>query len=620
MAISFKVPSEPAKSILKISTFLGVDFSNSPANVTETRSPSSINMVRSVPGKVRKALGYHTVDTFPDQINGIHIFGEHKIIHSGAKYYLDDSETLLYSSGKDAKSSSWELDSENLYIADGTKFLVYDGTTLEPVENDATIPTLTIGKAPSGGGTDYEPINLLQPGYKDSFLGTTSDTEYQLTFGDLDATAVTAKIMDSNGDWVDKAETTDFTVDRTTGIVSFLAAPGESPITGEDNVEILAYRTVTGYADRINKCDIGISFGVNGMQDRLFLSGNTDFSNQDWYSQQNDITYFGDTNYSALGSSASEIICYSILSNRLVTHKANSEQEQNVIIRSGDLVDGEAAFPVYTALHGVGSVSKHGVGYITTEPLFLTQNGIYAITSQDLTGEKYTQSRSFFLDGKLLEESNLSEAYACIHNDMYILALNSQLYILDGLQPVQTDKSAPYSTRQYAAFYRNNVDARVIVSKDGVMYFGTSTGKYCVFYTDAEDQTSYNDDGEPIVCTWETPDLDGTYFYKNKSLRYIAVKLQAAVATSLNIYANVRGLWSLIKTDTTTARYFSFAQFSFSKFTFSSDQTQKIISSKLRIKKVDKTRVKLTNELLNEPFELFDIAIEYVENGNYKGG
>ena len=57
----------------------------------------------------------------------------------------------------------------------------------------------------------------------------------------------------------------------------------------------------------------------------------------------------------------------------------------------------------------------------------------------------------------------------------------------------------------------------------------------------------------------------------------------------------------------------------FSKFTFSTDKTQKIISTKLRIKKVDKARFRLINDALNEPFSLFNIALEVVENGNYKG-
>ena len=55
---TFKVPSSPKKSILTIDEFLGVDFTNSPANVDITRSPNAVNMIRDVPGKIRKCMGW----------------------------------------------------------------------------------------------------------------------------------------------------------------------------------------------------------------------------------------------------------------------------------------------------------------------------------------------------------------------------------------------------------------------------------------------------------------------------------------------------------------------------------------------------------------------------------
>ena len=97
----------------------------------------------------------------------------------------------------------------------------------------------------------------------------------------LDATAVKVEVLNSSGVWIEKTLTTDYTVDRTNGIINFTSAPGVSPVTGEDNVRITAYRTVSGYADRIKKCTTGILYGVNGAMDRLFLTGNPDYPNQD---------------------------------------------------------------------------------------------------------------------------------------------------------------------------------------------------------------------------------------------------------------------------------------------------------------------------------------------------
>lgn len=617
MATKFSIPSSPSRSVLTISTFLGADFTNSPAAVSENQSPNCKNMIRDVPGKVRKCMGYKKIAEYDDQINGYHyIRGEqYGLVHAGTKMYYNG--VVKYSDANNARSRSWQFDNK-LYIVDGKKLLVWDGAEVKPASEYAKIPTVTIAKAPNGGGTSYEDLNLIQPGFTELFAGTEGDTAYHMTFGGLDDTTVKAYILDSSGSWAEKTENTDFTVDRENGIINFTAAPGKSPVTGEDNVKITAYRTVSGYADRINKCCIGTQYGLKGSMDRLFLSGNPDYINQDWFSDQNDPTYFADTYYSSLGTSKSAIMGYSVINNYLATHKDEMETDQFIVLREGVLADNKPVFRSVNTLQGAGAIAKDTFAYLSSEPLFLTRSGVYAITAQDITGEKYGQNRSFYLNGKLLKESDLEKSFAFVYKDMYWLCVNGVAYILDGLQPMQTDKSMPYSTRQYAGFYRTNIPANCMWEKDGNLYFGTTDGRVCEFYSDSDALISYNDDGEKIEAIWETPDLDGKLFYKNKTFRYLAVRLKSAVATTLDMYVQKRGLWSFIKKDNYTARYLSFGSVVFSKFTFSSDQTQKIIPTKLRVKKVDKARFRFVNAELNEPFGLFDIALEYVENGNHK--
>lgn len=618
MAVTFDVPSSPKRSVAVIDEFLGVDFTNSPSNVDLKKSPNGVNMIRDVPGKVRKCMGYETIATYDAQINGAHFrHGDDEyLIHSGAKLYK--GETALYSDMNDARSKSWQIE-DNLYIVDGKALLVYDGTTVKKASDDGYIPTLTIAKAPSGGGEQYEPLNLLQPGFTELFAGTATDKTFQLSFSGLDSKAVQAWILNSSGDWVQKTEGTDFSVNRSTGAVTFTTAPGVSPVSGEDNVKITAFRTVAGYADRINKCRIGILFGVNGAADRIFLSGNPDYINYDWYCDYNNPLYWPDTGYATLGTAKSAIVGYSIINDRLAAHKDSMEDDRNVILREGDITDNEPTFKIVNTLQGAGAVAPYSFAYLANEPLFLTDLGIYAITPQDITGEKYSQNRSFFLNGKLLEEPNMSESYACVFKDLYWLCLNNVAYILDGLQPIQTDKSLPYATRQYVGFYRTNLPARVMWTHDSRLYFGTPEGKICRFFDDPESLLAYNDDGEPIHAIWDTPDFYGNLFYKNKTFRHLDVRLASAIATSVKIWVQKRGLWSLIKEDNSSARYFSFMSLVFSKLSFSPDTTPKTIPSKIKVKKVDKARFRFENDMLNEPFGLFDIALEYVENGYYKG-
>ena len=530
----------------------------------------------------------------------------------------------LYSGVKDDRSISIPF-SNKLYILDGKGMLCYDGYSVTAVNDIAYIPKLTISKEPAGGGTDFEAINLIQPGFTEDFYvkAGTSATNFQMTFGELDATEVKAWVKNANAEWVRKYENTDFTVDRITGIVTFTSAVGASPVEGEDNVRITAYRTVDGYSDRINKCTNACLFGVGGAQDRVFVSGNPDkkYLNYDWYSQQNDATYFSDTSYCMVGNTSSKIVGYAIINNYLAAFKGDGERHQNVVIRQGNLTDSKPSFPLVNTLQGEAAIAPHSFQYLATEPVFLTESGIMSITSQDITSEKYTQDRSFYLNGKLLKESaeDLKNAVSVVYNDMYMLSVNNKLYILDGIQPMQTDKSLPYATRQYAGFYCTNIPARVMwVDSDNVLCFGTDTGDVFKFYTDSKDIESYTDNGEPIEAIYETPDMGGKIFFKNKTFKFLAVRMGKASISSAKIYVQRNGLWSFVKEAMSGIGCFSFENLIFTRLTFKTDDTPKSITTKLRVKKVDKMRIRLVNDANKEPFSIYDIGMEYTERGNHK--
>lgn len=257
------------------------------------------------------------------------------------------------------------------------------------------MPTVIISRSPDGGGTAYEALNLLGLAWKESFLGKADVKEYQLTTVELGEEAVKAEILGSDGEWVEKAEGTDFTVDREKGLVTFLTAPGESPVTGQDNVRITASKAREGYADKINKCRIFAVYGVGGAEDRIFLSGNPDEPGQDWYSGFEDPTYFPDTAYTKVSRDGSAVAGYAILGSALATFLRGKGVGRNAVVRSGSLDEnGEALFQVTNTLLGEAPAAPFSFAYIGKEPLFLTERGIYAITAEELTGEKYTQERS----------------------------------------------------------------------------------------------------------------------------------------------------------------------------------------------------------------------------------
>jgi len=557
--------------------------------------------------------------------------GKYNIFHIGNSVWLSttDYETqLVYSSAANKKSWAIQfedklilLDKNNIY-----DFKIGKSMTFGPLDPDyCYTPLITIAKSPSGGGSSYEALNMLTPAFIEQFIVTSSEstaTQFQLSFSKLDNRTVKAWVLGASGSWSEKTQGTDFNVNRETGVVTFVTAPGTTPISGQDNVRIQAYKTIEGYRDRIAKCSFGTVYGVNGRPDRLFVSGNPDYPAQDFYSEQNDYTYFPDVNYSNIGAANGTITGYAKIGNYLGTFKKENEHENSLILREGIIntyEDGstESSFVIVNTLQGEGLISPYSIAYLEGEPLFLSKKGIYAITTNDGTEKRYGQNRSYYLNGKLNDEPNLENGHSTVFNNMYILALNNKLYILDGLQPNYTENE-PYSTKQYAAFYCEDIPATCIWSDSEDLFFGTDDGKICKFYKEDEDIYSYQDNGYPITAWWETPDLDGYLFYKNKTFRYFAIRLMKAFRTSYKFYAKKFSVWTFIKEDDTTGRTFDFSRLDFSDFTFSTDWSEKISHTKLRVKKVDKASFKMENSKLYQPFGIYDLALEYLENGNYK--
>lgn len=621
----FNVPSESQKYSAVVETFRGVDLNNSPSNVDKSRSPAAPNMIRDQVGKVRKRMGYETKVTTPGgaAINGVHHLMEETLVHAGAKLYrLSDTggtwSLTEIGAMANARSRSFVFD-QKLYLLDGTTYQVYDGETLAAVADSATVPTIIISRRPTGGGQSYQGLNLLGRKWTESFLGTADATVYQLTTKDLAEDAVTARVLNADGVWEDKTEGTDFTVDRAAGTVTFSTAPGVSPVTGQDNVQITAAKVRDGYLDTINRCTIAAVYGVGGSTDRVFLSGNGDKPGVDWYSNFEDPAFFPDTNYTKLVRDGARVTGYTVLSNTLAAFIDGASDGRNVVVRSGVLDEnGDAVFRVSNTMIGQDAVAPDTFCRTDKEPLFLTNRGVYAITAEELTGEKYSQERSYYIASAIGAAQGRENACAYTYGDFYALALDGTIYLLD-LQQKTYERNSPYSSFQYECYYWPDIPARVLFLDGDALCFGTEDGKLCRFHTNVDDVTSYNDDGAAIDAYWETSDFDGKIFFHVKTFTGLAVRLAAAVNTGVVVYAQVRGMWKQVFASGAKARYFDWSYIDFSKFTFSSDRTPRTLYGKIKLKKADKVRFRLQNNVLNEPFGLYAFGLQFKEpGGNYK--
>ena len=311
---------------------------------------------------------------------------------------------------------------------------------------------------------------------------------------------------------------------------------------------------------------------------------------------------------------------YTVLSNALAAFLFGGADGRNVVVRTGTLdEDGNAVFRITNTIIGQDAVAPDSFCRTDKEPLFLTDRGVFAITAEELTGEKYSQERSYYIGSAIRAAAGKTAACACIYGDFYVLALGGTLYLMD-LQQKTYEENSPYSSFQYECYYFPDIPARVVFTDDdGALCFGTADGRLCRFAADADAPTSYNDDGAAIEAYWETADFDGSLFFHTKTITGVAVRLAAFPVTGVRILALVRGDWKQVYDAGAKARYLTWEYIDFAKLSFSGDRTPRTLYGKVKLKKVDKVRFRLVNDQMDEPFGLYAFGMQYKEpGGNYK--
>ena len=610
------------RNVFSITKFKGIDLSSAPAQIDEARSPDAPNMIVDLFGKPIKRTGFALEKNYGGKINGRWELFEHEIIHAGKKLFIDGK--AVWSGMKNEKSTA-EVVGEKLYIFDGEEPIVCDGEDAFPIADEAYIPTVFISKEPSGGGKAYEDLNLLSDAFTDSFYisdENASATEFQLSFADLSAVKVKVQILDENGYWQDKKEGIDFTVDRKSGTVTFGTAPGKGPVSGEDSVKITAHKWFENYYERVAHCSQSVAYNAGGIQNRIFVSGNPDFPNTDFWCQADNPTYFPDLNYMSIGEGKSKIIGYSIIEGQLATHLSPSYDGRSIILRTYKIdEDDRATFSITGVMQGEEAIAPRSFVYMETEPLFITQRGVYAITPADIDGRKYTQNRSYYINKVLMADEGLANAECSKFRQYYVISLGDKLYLLDTSQK-SYQKGEPLSTFQYECYLWTGINANILWEKDNVLYFGDKSGNVCYFKTDIESAFSYEDysadGGKAIEAYWTFPDFDGNIFWKNKTIRTIALELAPLPQNKVVLERSKEGIWEVLKEWSSKLSYFAWNAINWTEFTWSGNSTYRTVTAKVKIKKFDKVGFRISCRDKNKAFGLYGFSVEYTENGRYK--
>ena len=620
MTVGAKLPPSNGTKAIEFKEFKGADFESEIGAVSLSRSPDCLIMISDQSGRPVKRFGYEKLLQLQGRINGIFRLShlndkkereEKRLIHSGDKLYLwkdDNTTTELYTGMNDMRSCAFQMESQ-LWILDGKKMMRYDGKVAEPVEKTAYVPTSTIAAPPSGGGETKDQFNLLTPLRINKFLGNTSATVYQLDSTDISGVEKCEK-LEANGNW---SVIQSWSVEPKSGRVTFAGAIGNSPVTGEDNVRI-TYKKENqkeNQADKINKCTTGVLWGLGGYN-RLFVAGNPDYVNQDFVSDFTDgtqalPTYFPENMYAQVGQDNTKIIGYLRSGNELAILKEDNEQDATVFLRSATLKDDiTVLFPLKTGLAGVGAVSPYCMKDLRDDHMYLSKQGVFAITTNAVTAQQYAQARSELINKKLCREPKLEEAVAVEYQGYLYIAVNGHVYVADAAQRNYKGKNA--EQYQYEWYYWENVPARCWYKENERLLFGTDDGCVMRFYN-TKISSSYNDDGKAITAYWMTPAIAFDTYTKYKTVRRIYTKLNPYARSSVKLYLKEDGAEVLV--DDKKADIMNWDDVDFERFTFNTNTDVNIIYTKVKAKKIITTQFKFENDVLDEAFGIYGATVYY---------
>lgn len=631
----------PKVRVTKYIKFKGMDASTDASRIDASRSPYAPNLVSDTGGNPEKRVGWRVLAHAEAPINGLFFISmgseDWYLVHGGTKLYQWDGDstlTILREGVADSRSSAFVM-GKKLWILTGAEYLVYgdfgSGMEIKPVTEVAYTPTTIISRLPAGGGEAYEGVNLLQPKRTNKFLADGKATTYQLDSTGIDDAPVTVKVNDA-----EKAEGTDYTVDRATGQVKFSAAPPAPAVEGQDNVFITFAKTIEGYTERIQKCNMSVLYGV-GTNDRVFFTGNEEYRATDWHSGWNDPSFVPDLNYASVGTETTRIMGYLRLGEYLAVIKEDNSQDSTIFLRRYEL-DTEtkqttvgdvtakysivnATFPLKQGVTGVGAISKYCFANLMDEPLFFSRTGVYGVTSSTVTGERSVQNRSYFVDALLTKEPGLQNAVATEWNGYYVLCVNDHCYVLDGKQN-KSYKAQSNGDYVYECYYWEDIPARVFLERQGTLFFGAEDGRICRFNNDETSSKKYSDrnsdeDVMPIKAMWSTKaDDDGDFMLRKTIVKKgcgVMVKPYARSSATIAIQTE-KDFGRVVRRSTVDV--FDFNDLDFTRFSFNTNDGPQVIPLNTKVKKYITAQIIIKNEELNEGFGIYGIIKRFTV-GNF---
>lgn len=466
------------------SNFRGVDFRGEECDLT--RSPDAVNMwkdyksincIQSRPAWEQLHLA--GVEIHRDTVYGIYFYKDKMLVHHGMKLseVHEGNVTLLYGGTYGGLSETTNAGGfvygDEFFFLNRSGYFRYDGTTFAEVEG--YVPTTSIGRKPSGGGTVYEDVNMLTCWRMNSFVADGVSTEFHLD---------TTLIDEGHGVTVNGG-TAGFKVDYTNGVVIFDEAPAAPDTDGQDNIVIKFYARNSSQADKIRKCTL-----LQVFDNRVFVSGNEDYPNMVWHSALNDPTYFSDLDYYQEGLDEAKIKAIVAGNNALWVFREPSDANTNIFYHT-PTIDSEYG-KIYPSTHSSIALGCKGKAInFNDDIVFFSPRGMEGI-SGDVTTEQVVAHRSSLIDRKLLAEEDYENMVLVEWEGYLLVCIWNYVYLADS-----RGKFTHNDHFEYEWFYWDlgELLVKCAAVHDGILYLGTNVGIFTLTGYDA-----------PLErCYWTTP-------------------------------------------------------------------------------------------------------------------
>lgn len=443
------------------SGFRGVDFRGDEINLV--RSPDSLNVWKDYKeiDSIRTRPGTQPFSAFAEKVYGIFFYKaadtEMMLVHSGTKLYkvIGKTKTLLYDGLNPMKSSAFVFN--NLwFFKDGKNYLQYDGKTIKKVEG--YVPTTSIGRKPSGGGTIYQDVNILSDYRINTFVADGKSTEFFLDAQNIDTDYKPTVTV--NG-----SEVTVSSVDYAKGKVTLSSAPTAPSTDGQDNVSIKFKKAVD--KTKITKCTM-----LELFDNRVFFSGNPDYPNMIWHCSLNDPTYCSDLDYYNEGLDTANIKGMVAGNNNLWVFKEPSQANTTIFYHT-PTTDADYG-KIYPNTHS--SISTGCIGKainFNDDIVFFSDRGMEGI-SGDITTEQVISHRSSLIDRKLLAEKNYADMILTEWEGYLLVIIGNKVYLADSRAVFTNGDHFEYEWYQWR-FEKDIICAMV---NEGTLYLGTDDGVY----------------------------------------------------------------------------------------------------------------------------------------------